>query len=106
MRYCFLIVSLFSAISLHSQIVRVENAKYFDNNHELYNGIYTEYYDNGNKKLEMFLLRGEQDSTTTLYFENGAVKETRSYKQGLMQGKWETFNSAGIKIAEAWFRND
>ena len=93
-------------LNSNAQIVRVENAKYFDNKHELYNGLYTEYYDNGNKKLEMYLVNGEQDSTTFLYNDSGRIYETRSYKHGLMHGKWETFNNNGKKIAEAWYRND
>jgi antitoxin component YwqK of YwqJK toxin-antitoxin module len=90
----------------NAQITRVENAKYFDNDHNLYNGVYKETFDNGKPKLEMYLVNGEQDSTTTIYFEDGTINEIRSYKHGLMHGKWETFNSKGSKIAEAWYRND
>jgi antitoxin component YwqK of YwqJK toxin-antitoxin module len=88
------------------QLMRVENAKYFDSNHNLYNGVYQETYENGNKKLEMYLVDGEQDSTTILWFENGNINEVRSYKKGLKHGKWETYNIKGIKTAEAWYRHD
>jgi antitoxin component YwqK of YwqJK toxin-antitoxin module len=99
---------LFIAISLHAsaQIKRVENAKYFDSNHDLFTGKYDEFYENGNKKLEMYLKNGEQDSITILYFEDGKINEIRSFKQGLMHGKWETYNLKGQKLAEAWYRND
>lgn len=106
MKYITIIVFTFITISLNAQIVRVENAKYFDRDHNLYNGIYTEYYDNGNKKVEMYLTNGEQDSTTVLYFEDGSINEVRSYKHGLMHGIWITYNANGIKIAEAWYRDD
>ena len=106
MKYIFLLGLVCFAMTVKGQITRVENAKYFDANHELYNGVYTENYDNGNRKLEMYLVHGEQDSTTILYFENGQISETRSYKHGLMHGKWETFNVKGAKIAEAWYRDD
>jgi len=88
------------------QIIKVENTKYFDSQHNLYNGVYEESFDNGNKKLEMHLLNGEQDSITKLWFENGKINEIRSYKKGLKHGKWETYNTNGIKTAEAWYRDD
>ena len=101
----FLIFGL-SIINTFSQIIRVENAKYFDKNHDLYNGVYEEFFDNGNKKLEMHLLNGEQDSVTIIYFDDGRINELRSYSKGLMHGKWETYNDKGQKLAEAWYRRD
>ena len=92
--------------SSKAQLVRVENAKYFDSNHNLFTGKYEEFFENGNKKLEMYLKNGEQDSISILYFEDGKINEIRSYEQGLMHGKWETYNSKGLKLAEAWYRND
>jgi antitoxin component YwqK of YwqJK toxin-antitoxin module len=100
------LIVFFISINSFSQIVRVENAKYFDKDHNLYNGVYEEFYDNGNKKLEMHLLNGEQDSVTILYFESGKINEIRSYSKGLMHGKWETYNQKGQKIAEAWYRRE
>ena len=108
MKYLFLFIGIVMSLcqSGNAQIMRVENAKYFDNDHNLFNGVYRETFDNGKVKLEMHLVNGEQDSTTTIYFEDGTLNEVRSYKNGLMHGKWETFNSKGQKIAEAWYRND
>jgi antitoxin component YwqK of YwqJK toxin-antitoxin module len=94
------------SLNVNAQLIRVENAKYFDSKHDLYTGHYEEFYENGNKKLEMNLRNGEQDSTTILYFEDGKINEVRSYKNGLMHGKWATFSTRGEKIAEAWYRND
>lgn len=90
----------------YAQIEREESAKYFDSKHNLYNGKYEEFYNNGNRKLVMYLKNGEQDSTTLLYFENGKINEIRSFKNGLMHGKWETFDFKGQKLAEAWYCND
>ena len=107
MKYCLTaIVLLLISLNIYGQIVRVENAKYFDTKHNLYNGKYEEFFDNGNKKLVMFLKDGKQDSTTILYFEDGKINEIRSYKNSLRHGKWETYNSKGQKLAEAWYRND
>ncbi len=107
MKYCFSIIALLIIfLNTNAQIVRVENAKYFDKQHNLYNGKYEEFYGNGNPKLVMFLKNGEQDSTTILYFEDAKINEMRSYRDGLRHGKWETFNVKGQKLAEAWYRND
>jgi antitoxin component YwqK of YwqJK toxin-antitoxin module len=100
------LVSILLSFNVSAQIIRVENAKYFDSHHNLYNGKYEEFYDNGNKKLVMYLKNGEQDSVTTHYFEDNKINEIRSYKNGLRHGKWETFNIQGKKLAEAWYRND
>jgi antitoxin component YwqK of YwqJK toxin-antitoxin module len=100
------LILIFFSFNMSAQLMRVENAKYFDSNHNLYTGKYEEFYDNGNKKLEMYLNNGELDSVTILYFENGKINELRSYKKGLMHGKWETYNSKSVKLAEAWYRND
>lgn len=97
---------LLPILSISAQIIRIENAKYFDSNRQLYNGIYTEYYENGNKKMEMNLKEGEKDSTTILYNENGAISEVLSFKKGLMHGRWEKYNSNGVKISEAFYYED
>jgi antitoxin component YwqK of YwqJK toxin-antitoxin module len=101
-----ILILLAVSCNLAAQIVRIENAKYFDSQHNLYNGKYEEYFDNGNVKTVMFLKNGEQDSITTLYFDDGKINEIRSFKDGLMHGKWETFNAKGQKLAEAWYLND
>jgi antitoxin component YwqK of YwqJK toxin-antitoxin module len=107
MKYRLLTITLLSiSLSSFAQIEREESAKYFDSKHNLYNGKYEEFYNNGNVKRVMFLKNGEQDSTTLLYFDNGKINEIRSYKNGLMHGKWETYNSKGQKLAEAWYSND
>ena len=67
MKYCYSIIAfIIISLSTNAQIVRVENAKYFDKQHNLYNGKYEEFFDNGNPKLVMFLKNGEQDSTTLI----------------------------------------
>ncbi|HOK52465.1 MAG TPA: toxin-antitoxin system YwqK family antitoxin [Bacteroidales bacterium] len=82
-------------------LLKVENSKYFDTNHNLYTGKYIEYYENGNKRIEMTIRNGELDSTTILYFPDGKIQEIRNYKNGLMHGRWITYNAKGVKIAEA-----
>lgn len=93
-------------LSSFAQEIWIENARYFDKNHKLYNGLYIEYYENGNKKIEMSLKEGEKDSTTILYFEDGKISEVLFYKNGLMHGRWEKFNLQGVKISEAFYYED
>ena len=107
MKYPWLTIILLSIVfSSKAQIKREESAKYFDSKHNLYNGKYEEFYNNGNQKLVIYLKNGEQDSTTLIYFESGKINEIRSFKNGLMHGKWETYNSKGLKLAEAWYHLD
>jgi antitoxin component YwqK of YwqJK toxin-antitoxin module len=47
------------------------------------------------------LKEGKFDGPTKLYFDNGQLEEIRSFKNGMMHGKWEKWNSQNIKIAEA-----
>lgn len=99
------ILLLFS-IYVNAQTLQFVNGMYVDYNRNVYTGIYEENYENGNKKLEMHLYEGLQDSITILWFENGKVNEYRNYLKGKMNGKWETYNEQGIKIAEANYVNN
>jgi len=94
---------LFSSRAAAQVLLKVENSKYFDTNHNLYTGKYIEYYENGSKRIEMTILNGELDSTTILYYPDGKVQEIRNYKNGLIHGVWISYNAKGIKIAEACY---
>ncbi len=100
------ILLMSSPIFAQDILIKVENAKYFDKNHNLFSGTYVEYYENGVKKLEMNIKNGELDSTTTLYYLNGQVMEIRSYRKGLMDGKWVKYNANGKILSIAEYKND
>ncbi|GAB4278953.1 MAG: hypothetical protein Kow0068_02770 [Marinilabiliales bacterium] len=99
------IILLFAGIIFisiaYSQIIEDENGVYYDQNKNLYNGTYIEFYDNGNKKIEINIVDGYKDGQTFLYFPDGTLNEIRSYKKGKMDGTWTTFNKEGKKTAIA-----
>jgi antitoxin component YwqK of YwqJK toxin-antitoxin module len=83
------------------QISQDDSGLYYANNNTLYNGEYSESYSNGNPRMIMNLKNGNLDGQTFIYFENGLLKETRSYAKGKFDGTWITYNENGLKIAEA-----
>ena len=91
---------LYFAVSF-SQIIEDENGIYYDDNKKLYNGTYIEFYDNGNKKIEINIVDGYKDGETFLYFQDGTLNEIRAYKKGKMDGTWTTYSNEGKKTAIA-----
>jgi antitoxin component YwqK of YwqJK toxin-antitoxin module len=86
---------------LFSQITEGDDGVYYDGGNKAYTGIYKEFWENGNSRIEMPLKKGLKDGETFLYFENGVKNEIRAYKMGRMHGTWITWNEVGKKIAEA-----
>lgn len=41
----------------------------------------------------------------THYYENGTIRETGSFKNGIPEGKWQTFAENGQKTAELNYKN-
>jgi len=95
------ILSLLFFSKAFAQIEKNENGIYLNENNETYTGIYYEYYDNGNIRVEMNLKNGIKDGYTNIYFLSGIKKEQRSYKEGEMHGTWITWNELEDKLAEA-----
>ena len=106
MKQIFIIAFLLSAtVSLKGQIVEGKDGLYYDENNDLFSGVYIELYENGQVKTEMALRNGQKHGITKIYFDSGKINEFRSFKKSLMHGKWETWNEPGKKIAEANYRN-
>ncbi len=89
-----------------SQVIEEVEGLYYTKNGDLYTGTYTEFYDNGVKRIEMNIEEGKRHGKITLYFENEQVKEVRSYFSGLMHGTWMTWNNQSVKIAEANYKKN
>ena len=77
---------------------------YYDSQGNPYTGIYEEYNDDGLLLRELQLLNGQFNGENTVFFADGTVKEIQSYKAGLMDGTWATYNQSGIKTAQAGYR--
>ncbi|MFA8433945.1 MAG: toxin-antitoxin system YwqK family antitoxin [Marinifilaceae bacterium] len=98
--FCFLVNFSFG------QIFEKENGLFYDKNDELYSGTYTEFYENGSKRVEMNLKEGRKHGKIMLYFQNENIQEVRSYFEGMMDGTWMTWNQMKIKIAEANYKSN
>lgn len=55
--------------------------------------------------IELSLKDGSVDGPVTLYFDSGQISEIRTYDQGKMDGTWSTFNTKGIKIGVANYKD-
>ena len=51
-------------------------------------GLYTEWYENGNKKLEYTNNDGKMDGLRTFWYEDGQKRWLSSYKDGERDGLW------------------
>lgn len=60
-------------------------------------------YESGAVKSEFVQKNGLV--AVTNYYESGAIKETGSFKNGVPEGKWETFSESGTKTAELSYVN-
>lgn len=58
-------------------------------------GVQTEYYENGFKKVEEIIKNGQQDGEQTNYFENGLRKSKGVVKNGKWIGTFYQFNVDG-----------
>ncbi|PKQ62360.1 toxin-antitoxin system YwqK family antitoxin [Labilibaculum manganireducens] len=99
---------LFCLITNHSisQVIKEVEGLYYNTTGDLYTGTYTEFYESGNKRIEMNLVEGKRNGKITLYFENEKIQEVRSYSDGLMDGTWITWNDNSVKIAEATYKRN
>lgn len=99
---------LFCLISNHSmsQVIKEVEGLYYNTSGDLYTGTYTEFYDSGNKRIEMNLVDGKRNGKIRLFFEDEKIQEIRSYDKGLMDGTWITWNNNSVKIAEAAYKRN
>ena len=63
-------------------------------------GLYTEWYENGNKKLEYTYNDGKMDGLRTFWYEDGQKRWLSSYKDGERDGLWTEWYQNGKKRCE------
>lgn len=97
------IFAIFFGLTTFAQDLKKVDGIYYAGS-EPYTGEYTTYYDNDNVKMEAHFVDGMKDGKCKLYFENGKINEIHSYKKNEMHGTWLTFNTKGIKVAEANYK--
>lgn len=66
-------------------------------------GLYNEYWPNGNAKESTVYARGVPHGQSTTYWDSGEVRTTGINNVGKRQGLWQTFNRDGILSIKATY---
>jgi antitoxin component YwqK of YwqJK toxin-antitoxin module len=86
--------------------VRIEREiSLFSDNHYEANGIYREYYPNGQVFVEGQYKRGRQDGEWTFYYDNGKLNRKAKYDNGKPDGPRDIFRADGTLLAKRNFAN-
>src|SRR6056297_2916344 len=101
----YILYLLLLSSNLFAQDIEQKGNKYYTSEGELYTGIYKEYFENGNLKLEASIKEGVYDGITILYFKSGNRKEQRAYREGKMDGTWINWNPNEVKIGLANYKD-
>lgn len=64
------------------------------------------WYTNGEKKSESILINGLMDSTFTVWYETGAIKEIIHYSNGEWNGLWTDYDIKGNITSQGEYKND
>ena len=92
--------------SLQELPIQIEGIYYCDSDqNKLYNGPYREYFENGDLKMEMYIVQGKPDDTYVVYYSNAKIKEVRSYLNGVFNGIWRSYSEQGVLMAQAEYLN-
>jgi antitoxin component YwqK of YwqJK toxin-antitoxin module len=72
------------------------------NNHE---GIYKEYYKNGQIKSELFCKDGELNGISKFYYESGELKSEMNYINGELEGESKSYYKNGVLKSSKNYKN-
>ena len=67
---------------------------------------YREYYENGQKSVEVTLKNGKRDGLYTEWYENGQKMDEKTYKDGKGDGLWTGWYENGKKWYQGTFKDD
>ena len=67
---------------------------------------HVEWYDNGNKKAEVFFKNGKMDGLFKGWYENGKKKSEKNLKDGKRDGSSVMWYENGQKMEEIMYKND
>ena len=70
------------------------------------NGLYTSFYDNGNKRLEVNYVMGHKDGIQKNYYDNGKIGSEVKYVLGKREGVMTDWDIEGFKSAEVFYKNN
>ena len=63
-------------------------------------GLWTSWYENGQKESEETFKDGKRDGLGTWWYENGQKKDEFTWKDGKVDGTWKWYWSNGTKMKE------
>ncbi|MDP6456596.1 MAG: SUMF1/EgtB/PvdO family nonheme iron enzyme [Candidatus Marinimicrobia bacterium] len=100
MKKTFLIVlPLFLFIGCEKEtLLDKDGIKYSSKTNTPYNGIWTNYFENGEISSEIFYVDGKRNGKTIYYNKNGNKQENGNYKNGEKVGNWTGYNKDGEKF--------
>ena len=77
-----------SALAIQAQDLFLSEGQYYTDESQTtpYTGRYTEFYDDGMLKMELFLKDGRPEGTYVIYYPDGKIAEVRSYYHGIFHG--------------------
>ena len=95
-----------SALAIQAQDLYLSEGQYYADESQTvpYTGRYTEFYDDGMLKMELYLKDGRPEGTYVIYYPDGKIAEVRSYYHGIFHGEWRTYNEEGKLVAIATYK--
>lgn len=88
-----------------SQDIVYKNGLYIKNE-AVYSGKYSNYFENGALKETLTIKDGKLNGEIIKYYEDGTKMEVGQFENNLKFGLWTRFNTGGSVIAEASYKND
>jgi hypothetical protein len=85
-----------------AEIEQGENENYKE---ETQNGLFTELYDDGEKKLEKHFKDGKEDGLWTEWYPNGKKRLEKHFKDGKEDGLWTEWSEDGKKKYQGTFKD-
>jgi len=70
------------------------------------NGIYTSYYDNGQKKLVVAYVEGQKHNIQKIYYDNGQLGSEVNYNMGRREGVMTEWDYEGYKSSEVFYKHN
>lgn len=100
MKNKFLLTSLLAVgagLTIQAQDLVLNEGQYYtdETQTQLYTGRYTEFYNDGMLKMELFLQDGRPEGTYVIYYPNGKTAKVRAYYKGIFHEEWRTYNEEG-----------
>ena len=71
----------------------------------LRNGVWTSWYENGNKNSQQKYVNGKEDGKYRVWHSNGKLFIKGKYKMGQKTGVWKFYDSLGVKTKEMNFNS-